>query len=156
MSFKNTVEVVGDAALMRSIIDGSITELNDDISTQIFPSAFVSCNALAKINFPNVTSVGAAAFNKCTALSIVDFASPVSFGTNAFLDCSALTTLILRCTDQICTTTGTPFARSAIANGTGYIYVPAALVDQYKASWTAYANQIRAIEDYPGIDDPYS
>lgn len=42
--------------------------------------------------------------------------------------------------------TGTP-----IASGTGYIYVPSALVDTYKTKWSAFANQIRAIEDYPEI-----
>jgi hypothetical protein len=44
--------------------------------------------------------------------------------------------------------TGTP-----IANGTGYIYVPSTLVDTYKANgtWSNYAVQIRAIEDYPEI-----
>lgn len=38
-------------------------------------------------------------------------------------------------------------------SGTGYIYVPAALVDSYKAAtnWSTYADQIRAIEDYPDI-----
>ena len=45
------------------------------------------------------------------------------------------------------------FNMSPIASGTGYIYVPAALVDSYKAAsnWSTYANQIRAIEDYPDI-----
>ena len=45
------------------------------------------------------------------------------------------------------------FNSTPIASGTGYIYVPAALVDNYKAAtnWSTYANQIRAIEDYPEI-----
>ena len=40
-----------------------------------------------------------------------------------------------------------------IASGTGYIYVPKALVDSYKSAtnWTTYASQIRAIEDYPDV-----
>ena len=40
-----------------------------------------------------------------------------------------------------------------ISSGSGYIYVPAALVDSYKAAgnWQYYADQIRAIEDYPEI-----
>jgi hypothetical protein len=42
---------------------------------------------------------------------------------------------------------------SSVASGSGYIYVPAALVDSYKAAtnWSTYAEQIRAIEDYPEI-----
>jgi hypothetical protein len=45
------------------------------------------------------------------------------------------------------------FASTPIASGTGYIYVPAALVDSYKGAtnWSTYAAQIRAIEDYPEI-----
>ena len=39
---------------------------------------------------------------------------------------------------------------TAISKGAGYIYVPRNLVDSYKAetNWSAYAEQIRALEDY--------
>ena len=156
MAFTNTVDTVGDAALTRSIIDRSITELNCNITTSIRQYAFRACAALASVNFPSATSVALGAFWQCTALTKAEFSSAVAFANNAFYGCSALTAVILRSTDQLCTITGTPFAASAIASGTGYIYVPAALVDQYMASWTAYAEQIRAIEDYPAICDPYS
>lgn len=156
MAFTNTVETVGDAALTRSIIDRSITELNCNITTSIRQQAFRACAALASVNFPNVTSVADGAFYNCTALAKAEFGSAVAFANNAFYGCSNLTALILRSTDALCTITGTPFASSAIASGTGYIYVPKALVDQYKASWTAYAAQIRAIEDYSHVIDPYT
>lgn len=158
MAFINTVDSIGDAALTRSIIDRSITELNDNISVSIRQQAFRACSALASVNFPNVTSVGLGAFWKCTALAKADFASCVTFANNAFYGCTALTALILRCTDQLCTITGTPFAGSAIANGTGYIYVPAVLLSTYKSdsAWSAYAAQIREIESYPEICDPYT
>lgn len=158
MAFTNTVEIVGDAALTRSIIDKSITELNCNITTSIRQQAFRACSALASVNFPNCTIVSDNAFYGCSALAKADFASPVAFKTNAFYGCSALTALILRSTDQLCTITGTPFASSAIANGNGYIYVHAVMVDQYKADsrWSTYAAQIRAIEDYPEVCDLYS
>lgn len=156
MAFTNTVDSVGDAALTRSIIDRSITELNCNITTSVRQYAFRACSALANVNFPSVTQVALGAFWQCSALAKAEFSSAVAFANNAFYGCSALTALILRSTDQLCTISGTPFASSAIASGTGYIYVPAALVDQYKASWTAYASQIRAIEDYPGVADAYS
>ena len=37
--------------------------------------------------------------------------------------------------------------------GTGYVYVPASLIETYKTAtnWSAFANQFRAIEDYPEI-----
>ena len=49
--------------------------------------------------------------------------------------------------------TGSQLYNSKIEKGAGYIYVPSALVDAYKADskWNAYANQFRAIEDYPDI-----
>lgn len=158
MAFTNTVETVGDAALTRSIIDRSITELNDNISVSIRQQAFRACSALASVNFPNVTSVALGAFWQCTALAKADFASCVTFANNAFYGCTALSALILRCTDQLCTITGTPFAGSAIANGTGYIYVPAVLLSTYKSdsAWSAYAAQIREIESYPEICDTYT
>lgn len=42
-----------------------------------------------------------------------------------------------------------------IEDGTGYIYVPSALVETYKtaSNWVTYADQIRAIEDYPEITE---
>ena len=156
MAFTNTVETVGDAALTRSIIDRSITELNCNITTSIRQYAFRACAALASVNFPSATSVALGAFWQCTALKKAEFGSAVAFANNAFYGCTQLSAVILRSTDQLCTITGTPFAASAIASGTGYIYVPAALVDQYKSSWSAYAAQIRAIEDYIEITDPYS
>ena len=158
MAFTNTVETVGDAALTRSIIDKSITELHCNLTTSIRQQAFRGCSALTNVNFPSVTSVALGAFWQCLALAKAEFASAVAFANNAFYGCSALTALILRNTEQISTISGTPFASSAIASGTGYIYVPAALVDTYKAAsgWSTYAAQIRAIEDYPEVCDPYS
>ena len=37
-----------------------------------------------------------------------------------------------------------------INTGTGYIYVPSALVDSYKSAtnWSTYATQFRALEDW--------
>lgn len=155
MAFTNTVETVGDAALTDSILNRSITELHDDIMTALGLHALRACTALTNVIFKNVASVAIGAFWNCTALTKADFSAAVAFANNAFYGCTSLTALILRST-TLCTISDTPFASSAIASGTGYIYVPAALVDQYKASWTAYAAQIRAIEDYPTICDPYS
>ena len=45
------------------------------------------------------------------------------------------------------------FSDTPISKGTGYIYVPKALVESYQAheKWSTYADQFRAIEDYPDI-----
>lgn len=154
---QNTVETVGDASLAGSIINRSITELQDNITTSIAAQKFRGCSALANVIFPSVTSVGIGAFWQCTALKQADFTACVSFAQNAFYGCYALAALILRCTDAVCTLTGN-LSGTPIATGTGYIYVPLALVDTYKAAtgWSTYAAQIRAIEDYPEVCDQYT
>lgn len=156
---QNTVETVGDAALAESIIDRSITELQDDITMSIAAQKFRGCSGLTNVIFPNVASVGVGAFWQCTALKQADFSACVSFAQNAFYGCSALKALILRCTDTVCSLTGN-LSGTKIASGTGYVYVPSALVDAYKAAsgsgWSIYASQIRAIEDYPAVCDKYT
>ena len=63
---------------------------------------------------------------------------------------SAFTTLILRSETVATLPSTSAFSSTPIASGTGYIYVPRALVDSYKAAsnWSTYANQFRALEDY--------
>ena len=127
--FINTVDLVGDEALTDSIIDRSITEIADN----------------------HITSIGTLAFHSCSNLTTVDFPLVTSIGSNAFYNCSKLATLILRDTEEVCTLNGTnAFNSTKIASGTGYIYVPAALIDSYKAAsnWSTYAAQFRALEDY--------
>ena len=92
-------------------------------------------------------------FYNCTKLEKIDFDVLVEMKDNDFYKCSALTAVIIR-SPAVCTMSDSKaFKSTPIASGTGYIYVPAALVDSYKAAtnWSVYADQIRAIEDYPGI-----
>lgn len=74
-------------------------------------------------------------------------------GTNVFKDCGALTSLILAGEYVASLGSTTSFTNTPIANGTGYIYVPSALVNDYKGAtnWSAFADQIRALEDYPEV-----
>jgi hypothetical protein len=78
-------------------------------------------------------------------LSRLDLPRVSYIGSNAT---PTVTTLILRNEQQVCTLVNTNGV-----NSNAYIYVPAALVDSYKAAsnWSTYADQIRAIEDYPDI-----
>lgn len=154
---QNTVETVGDAALADSIIDRSITELHCNITSSIAAQKFRGCSGLTNVIFPSVASVGIGAFWQCTALKQADFSACVSFAQNAFYGCSALEALILRCTDAVCSLTGN-LSGTKIASGTGYIYVPSALVDTYKAAsgWSTYEAQIRAIEDYPYMHNKWT
>lgn len=79
-----------------------------------------------------------------------DFQAATSIGISAFHGCSALTALILRSATMCELSSTDAFSSTPIASGTGYIYVPAALVDSYKeaTNWKTYASQFRALEDY--------
>lgn len=114
--------------------------------------SFYQCTNLKSVNCPNVETVGANAFQDCTSLSSVDFKNLGTMGASAYVGCSALETVIIR-SATLCAGSSNMFRATKIASGGGYIYVPAALVDSYKTAtrWSTYANQFRAIEDYPDI-----
>ena len=133
----------------RSISGAYINETVESIGRY----AFKGCTALTEVDFPAATSIGRYAFEGCTALTKADFRAVTSIDDQAFYWCSKLTTLILRSETMATLISTKTFTDTAIKKGTGYIYVPSALVDSYKAAtnWSTFANQIRAIEDYPDI-----
>lgn len=122
-------------------------------ATKIDGSSFVGCISLASVSIPKAQTMSGYCFQNCTSLTFLDFPVLSSLGYNGFNYCTALETLILRNTEQVCQQTSDAFINSKIAKGEGYIYVPSALLDAYKAAtnWSTYASQIRAIEDYPEI-----
>lgn len=148
-----TVDSVGDATLTNSIIDRSITELQDNIITTPKKYALQDCAALKKVVFGEVTRVGTSTFCDCTALEVADFHQAVAITSGAFSGCKALKALILRSTTQCTLSSATGLGSTGISAGTGYIYVPSALVDTYKADskFGTYAARIRAIEEWPEV-----
>jgi hypothetical protein len=84
----------------------------------------------------------------------LDLPSCSIIATQALLGSPNLVTLILRNESAVCNLHNVnAFTNTPIASGSGYIYVPSALVESYKTAtnWSTFANQIRAIEDYPDI-----
>lgn len=172
--FINTIDALGDDAVTDSIIQKTIVEFKCNvldtvgnyafqkcknlvnvempIAKSIGNSGFDGCNALGSVYFPTVTSIGTYAFRGCSALLRADFPSLTEIGQYVFHYCSNLEKLILR-KEAVCTLGTAVFSNSAIANGIGYVYVPKSLVAAYKeaTNWSAVADQIRAIEDYPEI-----
>lgn len=133
--FVNTIDLLGDEAVTKSLIEKTITEFNDDVLTSVGMYAFYSCTNLTSINLPLVTSVGTYAFAICTNLACV----------------------ILRA-ETVCNLSGidafnsTPFA-SGKSGGT--IIVPRSLTTEYPnaTNWSAVFannanNRILALEDY--------
>lgn len=122
--------------------------------TNINSNSFSSCTSLEDVSFPNVTIVYSSSFSNCTALKRVVFDKPVGFiRQTSFNNCSALTALVLKGETLSSLSYTNAFQGSAIEAGTGYIYVPKVLIEQYKVAtnWITFAEQFRAIEDYPEI-----
>ncbi len=116
--------------------------------------AFYNCDKLTSINFPLATSIPTQCFYSCGVLKKADFGAAKSIAASAFPYCAELVTLILRRPDAICTLANeNAFTGTPIEDGTGYVYVPAALIETYKTAskWSTFASQFRAIEDYPDI-----
>lgn len=115
---------------------------------------FMGDTALETVTFPKVGSVASQAMESCSALTYVDLPICKSIAAKGFNKCSSLETLILRKSDAICTLANvSAFTGTKIASGEGYIYVPSTRIESYKTAtnWSTYANQFRAIEDYPEI-----
>lgn len=157
---------------MDGILTRKATTISNDRITYLGLEVFRNYDSLAIADFPNVTSTGANVFYACYALHTVNFPSLISISTNmfgyssllkrldfpsvesidtgAFSGCHRLVTLIFRKADTVCTLKNVnAFNNTPIAKGTGYIYVPDDLVEQYKAAtnWSTYANQIKPISE---------
>lgn len=123
---------------------------------------FTNMTALEYFYFPNLESISGWGWclNGCTNVTRAYFPKLGNFTSNDLTNNFRLVTLVLGKTDGICTIpsadhfNNTPIAGRIYESGElGYVYVPAALVDTYKSDvyWSAFANQIRAIEDYPEV-----
>lgn len=129
----------------------SLTTADFPVVKSIGNYVFQNCSALTTANFHAATSIGSDAFYGCSALTTADFHAVTSIANRAFYGCSALTTLILRSeTTAKLFNTNAFSSNTPIASGTAYIYVPAALIEDYKVAygWSTYAAQFRALEDY--------
>ena len=123
-----------------------------------FPNAttigsFNLCKAITEFNAPLVTTIPANGLRGCAVLPKVDFHGSPSIGAYALCDNPKLVTVILRGSKVATLANTTGLLNTPISAGTGYVYVPSALVEDYKAAanWSTYAKQIRAIEDYTEI-----
>ena len=163
-----------------------LTSVNIPEVLTISGSAFSDCSKLTSIHVPNVTTLGENVFYQCTALEKVCFPSVVeaklttsnqergifvrctslksvdlpvctAVSGSVFAKATNLASVILRNTTVICSLSANiAFGGTKIAEGTGYIYVPRALLSDEDATkdyrratnWSEFAAQFRAIEDY--------
>lgn len=119
-----------------------------------FEKLSLSNTRIVNADFRECTFIGLQAFYFVSSLRRAHFPKVASIQAQAFHTCSTLEALIIRKTDAVCVLSNVnAFTGSPIATGKGYVYVPAVLVEEYKAAtnWSTYASQFRAIEDYPEI-----
>jgi hypothetical protein len=175
-----TVNVSGgtntESEEVAALLSNTMTVLDNSLVTTLRTRVCQSATKLVTVNLPNVTSLGGYAFYQCSNLETVTLPKLTTISTQTwymcpkleyadcgqlgnvtaqtFASCTALKTLILRKTSSICTlSNANGVSGSGISKGTGYIYVPSALIDTYKTetNWSTFADQFRAIEDYPDI-----
>lgn len=150
IDFPSIVELVGDSIFADCVALEEISLPN--VEKIEGHGAFENCTALKSVTLPAVTSMVSSVFRACTSLEYVDLPVVTHIGRQSFR-AAPLKILILRSATLCTIENDTVFAQSGIALGTGYVYVPAALIEEYKADsvWSTYAAQLRAIEDYPEI-----
>ena len=162
-------------------IENKITNFSNEELTAISDYGLAGKDNIQSLYIPNVVSVGGYAFDGCDTITEIHFEKHITFKSEkrpymalkgaenavkiefndgftilmsyVFYNMTNLKAVIIRGDNVSQLNDVKTFNGSSIANGTGYIYVPAVLVDQYKAAtnWVTIADQIRAIEDYPEI-----
>lgn len=173
--FKNVLTVGGSAFQACP----NLKTVNIEKATEIKSYAFSYLSNLETVNMDGLITVGNDAFSSCSKLKSVYLPSVRTIDTSAFYACSALTraeicgacvgtplpvlraqcffaskldTLIIAYEDGVVSLASTTaIGGTPIESGTGYIYVPDALVDSYKAAtnWSTYAAQIKGLSELP-------
>ena len=112
-----------------------------------------NCSNLTTVDVHNTSYVSSYSFYNCAKLERIELDKVGTIATNSFYGCVKLKTIIIRA-ETVPSLGGTSaFTSTPIEKNTGYIYVPSALIEEYKSAtnWSTYAARFRAIEDYPDI-----
>lgn len=116
------------------------------------------CSALNEAVFPKASVLGSAMLDGCSSVAKVDIGGAVTTISGRFLPptssaSSVLETVIFRGVETVPTMSSDQLKSTRVSQGKAYIYVPKALEASFKVAnnWSTYADQIRAIEDYPEI-----
>ena len=147
-----------------------VTELDFPLLTSIGTNCFTNCPSIKSVNLPELRavqascfgyigvsrlvipkarSVGNSALTNSKILKYVDLPKCTAIANYGLHNNSLLETLILR-SETMCTLSNYALNSTKIANKTGYVYVPSALIESYKVAtnWSKMSTQFRALEDY--------
>lgn len=147
-----------------------VTKLDFPLLTSIGTNCFTNCPTIKNVKLPELgavgascfgyigvkrlvipkaTSVGNSALTNSKSLKYVDLPKCTAIANYGLRNNSLLETLILR-SETMCTLSNYALNSTKIANKTGYVYVPSALIESYKVAtnWSKMSTQFRALEEY--------
>lgn len=148
----------------------ALTTVNSPECREVKDFAFQGCGNLNSIDLSKCTYIASFAFDGCSCLTALDLPECTFLGNNAFYNCGSLTSINLpKCgyispsvfegcfnLKTITVGTGLENGNMCFIDGTTFmycpsieaIYVPASMVDSYKADWVwgQYADKIFAAE----------
>ena len=143
--FQNTIDLLGDDIVAKSIIDKTFSgKFSDNGILILRRRAFTECKYLTSVDIPSVTTIEKEVFKNCSNLESADFSSAKTIESQTFYYCSKLKTVILRGSTLCAIKNIDAFVLSPFyTNGTGgTVYVPQALITEYQnaTNWsTLYA-----------------
>lgn len=151
----NTRTTFGEQATFDGLIAHTLTTLEEDGVTSLPSYALYKNAGLQSVIFPSVTSVAGNALSECPNLTTIEIGGKCSLTSGAFANSNKLTALKLTNTSGVSTLSNTSvITGSGLKNDFTGIYVPSSLLSNYKSAsnWTAYADRIFPLEDYPKTD----
>ena len=155
LSFSNglvsgtTKAIASDFTSYLSVSKSDITGVSLPECSYIYDLAFDNCGSLSQVSLPVCEYIGNVAFQHCS-LKQVSLPKCSYIGNGAFLGCLPLMSITIGYS-SVCNMNVTDidaFENTYIGFGNGSIYVPASLVEAYKAdsNWSKYSSQIFPIE----------
>ena len=129
-----------------------LTELNFPKATTIVGNAFTGCSSVMTAKFDGLKAITTDIVRSLTTLKTVYIPNVESISGAPFADCTGIEAIIITQTNVVAKLlTTNVFVRSSIANGTGYVYIPDELKEQYRnfTNWSTFAAQIKGLSELP-------
>ena len=88
--FINTIDALGDDAVIDSIINRTITEFKDDTIETVGKYAFYRCTALETLHLPNATMLDEFSLGYTDSLTDIELPKVTTLGKNSFAGCGVV------------------------------------------------------------------